>query len=109
MNPKGEIVVRNDDAARPLSNEMLASVSELKKQAVKFAECLGMECPYLHIRGKTHIYSFYTLFGNHLLSIYSEFHPGLVDGIDKTHIDTALAPVLKELGHLLRTIANFRK
>ncbi|KAJ4452484.1 hypothetical protein PAPYR_13348 [Paratrimastix pyriformis] len=82
--------------------ELASVISALKRSAFQFGEALGqLECPIIHIKGHSHIFSCYDLGATHvspqILAFYTQLDPASVEMFDTVAADTQMGPILRDL------------
>ncbi|KAJ4452414.1 hypothetical protein PAPYR_12033 [Paratrimastix pyriformis] len=83
--------------------ELASVISALKRSAFQFGEALGqLECPIIHIKGHSHIFSCYDLGATHILAFYTQLDPASVEMFDTVAADTQMGPILREMALSLR-------
>jgi hypothetical protein len=95
-----------------LPEEFLAPIAALKKTCLQFSSALSQsECPVLHIRGNTHLFSLYEIDSasaghsrSFLLAFYSEMSGIQLEGLPLLEADQKMEPILDQLKLLLQNL-----
>eukprot|EP00164_Ancoracysta_twista_P002518 GFYU01003352.1.p1 GENE.GFYU01003352.1~~GFYU01003352.1.p1 ORF type:complete len:146 (-),score=26.24 GFYU01003352.1:384-821(-) len=96
LGPTGDIVLPTT-VEKSKQTELFSVIQSLKKASSQFGESLQQsECPILHIKGRSHIFSCYDLDSN-LLALYSEMHSVDIERFDTTVADQKMDPLLSDL------------
>ena len=87
------------------TGELVSVVGSLKKAALQFGETLDVDCPVVHVRGATHMFSCYDV-DAYVCAFFTPMAPEALDAFDTTEADKEMAGVIEEMGMLLRTLAG---
>jgi len=105
LNSDGEIIAQSDKHQK-VAEDYLAPISSLKKAACQFGATLHqMECPLIHIRGNSHMFSCYDIEEN-LLAFYTEMHSAILDGFNTTEADVKMKTVVQDLRLLVLNLVS---
>jgi hypothetical protein len=93
----------SDRSQKKLLDELVGPISSFKKTAIQFAETLNSDCPVIHIRGTSHLFSVYDV-DKHLLCFYTQMPGTVLEKFDVPSADGKMEPLIQELRLLLHNL-----
>jgi len=103
LNSDGEIVAQENNSYKA-PEELLSSIAVLQKTAIQFGSTLNqMECPIIHVRGSSHLFSCYEVDKN-ILAFYTAMHGAVLESFNTSELDSKIQNLLTELRLLLQNL-----